>query len=120
MIDISNNLFEFFHNNGFFNNFLNLFYCLILVFNLDDFLVLFDDLFYLLDYDRNLDDFLDDFLDVTVDVDKLRDYFLYLDDFWDLDDDLFGTLDLVDFWNGDGFFNNFFNDLLSCYDLLDY
>ncbi len=72
-----------------------------------------------LDDGGHLYQFLCYFVDYLIDSDDLRYYFFYLDEFWNLNELLFDPLDLIYLGKSDGFFYDFFNDLLHSNDIVD-
>lgn len=119
MVDVSDYLFEFFHNNCLFNNFFYLSDCLIFIFNFNDFFIFFDNFFDLFNDDWDLNYLFDNLFNVFVNVDKLRDDSFNFNNFWNFNNDLFGSFYFLNFRNSNNFFNNFFRNKLSSDNLLN-
>lgn len=119
MVDVSDYLFEFFHNNCLFNDFFYLSDCLIFIFNFNDFFIFFDNFFDLFNDDWDLNYLFDNLFNVFVNVDKLRDDSFNFNNFWNFNNDLFGSFYFLNFRNSNNFFNNFFRNKLSSDNLLN-
>lgn len=119
IINVSNNLFEFLHDNLLFDDPLNLLDGLVLVPDLNYFLVFSYDFFNLFNDDRDLHNLFHNLLDIPVDIDQLRNDLLYLNNSRNFNHDLFGPLNLLDFRDSDSPLNDLFNNLLSCDDFLN-
>lgn len=118
-IDLPDNFLHFFHNHNLFPFFLNFYNFLGVVLNCHNFLHDLLNFLQLLNDHGNLDNFVNDCLDEVVYSHKLRHNSLDLDEFRDFHHNLLDSFNFVDLGDCDGFFHHFFDDLLSCDDLLN-
>lgn len=119
MVNVSDNLFEFFNDHSLFDNRLDFLDSLVLVSNFNDLLVFSDDFLDLFNNDWHFNDLLHDVLDISVDIDDLRNDLLDLNNLGNFDHFLLNSFNFVDFRNGVSLIHYLFDDLLSSYDLLD-
>ncbi len=119
MVDVSNNFFELFHNDWFFNYFFDFLYGFIFISDFNNFFVLSDDLFKLFNDNWDFNNLFNYVLDISVNVYQLRYNFFNLSQFRYLNNNFSYSLNLMNFWNCDSFFNNFLNNLLGSHYLLN-
>lgn len=119
VVNIPNNLFEFFDNDCFFNDRLNFLYSFIFISYFNNFFIFSNYLFDLLNDNWNFNYFFNNVLNISVHIDDLRNDSLNLYYFWNLNNLFLKSFHLIYFWNSSCSFNHFFNNLLSCNNLLD-
>ncbi len=119
MVDIPDNLFEFFYNNGLLDNRFDLFNSLIFISDLNYFFILSNDFFNSFNDDWYFNNLFDNVLNVSVHIDDLWDYSFDFNYLWNFNHFFMNSFNFINFRYCDCSLNNLFDNLLSCNDLLN-
>ena len=106
MVDVSDNLFEFLHNDCLFNNPFDFSDSFIFVLDLNNLFIFLNNLFDSFDNDRNFNNLFNDFFNVSVDIDQLWKNSFNFNNLWNFNNYFLSSFNLVPFFNMTFLFTN--------------